>query len=499
MSFTLLSVVIICITLAVVYRQVRRGYKKGLSGSLIILASQLFCAVFSALVSSKIATALGKLLFEFAESAGFVDSLLGEQTMFSGIMMLCLNMIISLVLYLPVFFLMRLLLSGLIILMYKVLTDKNRAEMQDKAYRKIYSSEDSRYKVYGALVGVFSGLIVSAVVFMPLTGILKTATEAVDVAVILTADEEIENEEAVQLLRRYSNDVAVNAFHSCGSNVLYDFTVRTKLSGMTTTLKGELSALRSANVVSLMDRLRSDESVTLENLEVIDSLITVSRDSVSVKLIMTDFLKNASLNWMNNTPYLGIERPNLGNYSAVNEFLSSVLRVCSNTTVNTFEADMTTVVNLLSLVNEYAYLFTNNDYETFMKEFIEKDALTRIEKELSKNPNMRPLCAELNALVMNVIASEVMNDIIPAQTKNSIYKGIASVINDAKGLKDAIKLATVANGIAENLEENGIYLPDELKDRVTSVFTENINMDKTVTANDIENFLTQFITEAVTE
>ena len=54
MSFTLLSVIILTITALIVYIEVRRGYKQGLSKSLINVALILFSAIIGLFDNSEI-------------------------------------------------------------------------------------------------------------------------------------------------------------------------------------------------------------------------------------------------------------------------------------------------------------------------------------------------------------------------------------------------------------------------------------------------------------
>lgn len=495
MSFTILSIAIFCITAAVVYTQIRKGYKNGMSRSLIHLAILLFCAVFSTLISVAIATAFGTFIFDIVKSFGVLD-FSGEFAMLHDILGLLINMLFSLILYLPIFYLLKALLTWVINIICSSVSKKHKT--RDAAR---YLSEDAPFyirkdKAIGATVGLVSGLILSIVVFMPLTGLLKSSSDVIDLAESITGNTELESVEGVQLLKQYSNDAAINVFDSCGSSVLYDLSTRTSVAGHSTYLNKELEVIRSIDIPGIAAQLQSSGTVSPENLTVLENVLNISRDSLSLKLLMTDFVQNASSSWMSHTPYLNINRPSVGNYPAIDEFLDSVFYVCSTTTIDTFDADLTTVLNLISLMNEYSVLFTSNDYSAFMKEFVEGNALKRIESELSKNPHMQPLITDINALVMNVIATEVGGNVIPEDTRNRIYKGLASVLNDSMGLKDSVKLTAIANGITENFDANGIYLPSELKDRVASVLSQGIGSAETVSAQDVEEFFYQFLAQA---
>ena len=63
----------------------------------------------------------------------------------------------------------------------------------------------------------------------------------------------------------------------------------------------------------------------------------------------------------------------------------SILYVCSTADINTYDEDLGTVLGLMEIIGDYDFLFATHDYETFMKVFVEGEALQRIEEELAKN------------------------------------------------------------------------------------------------------------------
>ena len=113
MSFTLLSVVIIAMAVIIVYRQMRKGYKHGLSRSLIHLATLLCCAIFSAPISALLAKLLVRFLLSLLEGIGWLDFLSGSLSALTLVVELMMSMILAVLLYLPVFFIFKFLLRML--------------------------------------------------------------------------------------------------------------------------------------------------------------------------------------------------------------------------------------------------------------------------------------------------------------------------------------------------------------------------------------------------
>ena len=132
MSFSLLSVVIIGVAAAIIYKQTRKGYKKGLSKSLIDLATLLVCVVASSLISSLLAKLLGKLLFGLLEQADVFSFLEGSLSMLLAVVELLLTMIISVLLYLPVFFLVKFLFTRLVRSISAIILARSRRGIKKK-------------------------------------------------------------------------------------------------------------------------------------------------------------------------------------------------------------------------------------------------------------------------------------------------------------------------------------------------------------------------------
>lgn len=535
MSFSLLTIVIFGLTAAIIYKEIRKGYKHGLSRSLINLATLIFCAVFSSIVSMLVAMLLGTFLMAMFREIGLFDFLVGELIIFDGVIEMLLKMLLSVLLFLVAFYSLKNLVLRLVQTVVRVAGGKIKRSKKTAKNLPEYLSEDEVFyvkhdKKLGAAVGALCGLILAIIVFMPLTGILKTSNEIVDIIYDMTAraqteekekseeelaeapdmiesteievleeseepaePQKIEKTKELQLLERYANDASGTVLYSCGGKALFNLTASTHMHGYTTYLNKEIKIFESIDLIGLQKELQASQGITTENSDLLESLLDDTKESLALKIVMSQVVQRASENWLERLPYLGIDRPSFGGYYELDGFFDSILFVCSTTTVETYDADIRTVVGLITIFEEDEVFSGERDYDSFMKAFVEGDTLKRVEDELYKNPNMHTVNLAIDDLIMSIFASELMDDTkYTLEQKMLFYKEIAAIMSDSQGLDGSVQLIAISNGISDSFESLGMYLPESLETRVATIFTANIPTDEQVSEDDVEEMFGKY-------
>lgn len=492
MSFTVLSIVILLITAAIIFRHVRMGYKKGMSKALIHLGVLLFTAVFSTVVSVLLAKFAGHLIFTAFGETGVIAELKSSVGFLFGVLELLSTMILSVILYIPVFYIMKLLVKLLVGAIIKLVAKKSKKPKQEPEYM----SEDAPFyvrhdKKIGAIVGAISGFLVTIVVFMPLTGLLKTSGDVVDFVMELTQKEDEGSPEVLQLLDRYSNDASSTVLQACGGRVLFDLTARTGVEGQSTCLNHEIKALRDLNLMERKDEITGD-GLTLEATQALDAFVQDGKNSLCLRVMTADLLKELSASWVDHRPFLGIDRPSFGNNRALDRFFDSLFSVCATTSIETYDQDIGTVIHLLQIFLGDEVNLDLNDYDAFKRFMDEQNGLQRIKNELNKNPRMSTVNMAMDDMIMSTLATEIDSSKYTAEQKSTFYKGIASILNDTNGLEGADRNAAIANGIAERFADHGAELPENLEELVAETIATRFADTETVTEQDVEEYFAEY-------
>ena len=496
MTFTLLSVVILGFTAAIVYVQAKAGYKKGFSVSLVNLAVTFASVILGVLATLLIASPCGNLVFLLLSKLKIYQTLMSKVGLLEPLCEVLVKVLFALILYIPVFFLVRWIIKIIVNIIMRASRKKSPKHVIE------YSPENEDYHIkynkrMGAAVGVISGFIIAIVVFMPITGVLNTADDVVDIVETSVSNVKFKNPKSMALLDKYSDDFAGTVLNACGGRALYDMTTTISIGGQTTCINKEVEIIGSIDVMDLKNSLVSTGAITPDNIVKTEGLLNTISDSVALKLISAEFLNNAATKWLDGETYMGIKKPSLGGHVALDTFMDSVLFVCSTSTFDTIDADINTIVTLIKTFQEYTALSQNGDYATFMKEFVATDGLQRIEDELYKNPHMSTVHVAIENLIMNVVAQELENTpIYTDAVKSKLYKELASALQDAQGLSGSVKILAISNGVAEHFGDTGMYIPENLNDKMADILDKNVAaLDGTITEEDVKSFFDQYIQE----
>lgn len=501
MSFTLLTLAIFAVSAVFIYRHVRLGYKRGLSKTLITLAILLFSALISAAASPWIVSPVVDLGANWVTSEAGVEMIneKGLQELYGFVqgyipaIAIMLKSLLAIIVYLPVFFIVRLLTALVIKLIYQIIVRKEGIR------KPKYKNEDEddyvkRDRSIAAAVGAISGVMLSIIFFMPFTCGLKTVNNAVDVAQGLMGEEMFPDVPELKLLDKYSNDASGTVINSLGGKALFDMTTRISYGGEVSCIDDELEAVASVDVNSLMAAVSDPEGATIGKIVVVEPLLKNVSDTVAVKMIVVSVIKEASLTWLDYKDYMGIPRPDFGGQKSMDRFLDSMLIVCSDTTFESYDANITTLLNVARIVSDNEALFEIVDYNEFITSFADSNALTRIEAELDANPNMSRVRLAINDMLMSTVVNELhLADRFDDATKNALYKALADALNDVKDLSGPDKTAELTLKLTESFESRGITIPPEIGERIAEAMESGVpSKDGKITAREIETYLNMF-------
>ena len=497
MSFTSLSVIILVIIGLTVFRYARREYKKGLSHSLISLCVILFAALVGAFASTLFVGAFFdsviKLLSEYEFYGEFIELLAG----FEEVLFLVVKMLLSLVLYIPTFYILRLLLNIPIAIIMRRMTAK-----KDKDNVEYYKENEEFYvknnKIIASFIGAVTGFVISVIVFTPISGVVRTAASAIDFAEE-KMEEEILEEEVLEAFEYLSDDFSLSLVAACGGEMLFDFSTAIKVDGESTCLSKELEAIYSIDFDAFAE-LVAFEGTAQENAERIRQISEQIQKSKILKVMFVETVSGLSEAWLKYEDYMGAERPQFGESGAVDGFIDELLYVCRGTDSQTIADDVNTLINISSMLMDEVELLSSGDYDAVIGALVDGGIIDRVKTELGKNKRMSSVVAAVDNLIMGVIAEEIQD-----YTKYSVeecedfFYEVSDILTSTSGLSGDVRVSAVTNSIKEVFEGYGIdgmYVPESLTEDVASKLIEDIDsFGGEVTFDDVKDYFEEYIND----
>ena len=493
MLITTISAIVFIIMGIIIYKHVKRGYKRGVSFSLISLSTVLFSVFFGALISIAIVSSVTDSVIEMLSEYPFYDSFVDTVMGFEGVIVLVFQMVATLVIYIPVFSLLRLIVGIVTLIVKKKLSGSLGKSSTD------YHKEDEelyvkRQRIIGASVGALTGFIISLVMLMPLVGCIKSADAVIDFVEELSGTEADEDNEIIGSLHKFSDDIAVNIVDACGGRMIFNFATTVGGYGGYTSFNRELKALSEIDIEEVTE-LFATIGTGEDAKAALESLIDRLGSSAAFEIILVDSISGASAAWLNNSDYLGVPRPSFGNYNAIDTFLDELLYVCSSTDRTTIRADLRTLVGISSILAEKQEMFSDGDYDTIIADFVSGGLIKELKAELQKNSHMYTVAYALDSLVMAVVAEEIQNTVkYSSEACEALFDEIASILSSTSDLSSSVRVSAVSESIRESLEEYGMQVPEELNEQIAQQLIEGVeDFDGEVRYEQVQEYFEQFL------
>lgn len=490
MYITLFTITSLALLATVIFIQVNKGYRRGLSGSLInlgVTVLSLFAAiVVTLIVSAEVAGPIIKLLTdtdifsEIAESMPFLTTVLFA----------FLKMLLAAVLYVPIFFALRPILALIFALIRRLVAGKQVNSYMSEEEEPIYRHS----KRAGALIGIATGYLVSLVIMMPFIGLCSVASDTVAI-IDKYAEDDILTSKQKKKLASYDNDICKIAFGYCGADQLFSVVTRTKLAGQTVKLADEIKAIKEFDVDAITAVLQNAENLDKNDLKTFDKVVTSIDRSVSIKFAVAGILSTASDSWLREGSFYGVDRPTFGNDEIIDPFIVELLKVCRTTSYTTVTDDMRTLLNIFNHLTAITDILSRGDYDALMNELTSGKTLGKIEAELRKNTHMAPLADTLREMTIRVVMNEI-TETLGSETYDKLVTDISDALNSAMDSNGKVNVQELTSEMQSYLDDCGIEVPADVTQSISSDIAEKLEGKTEITADDIDEIFTDYLAGA---
>lgn len=497
MTFSLFSIAVILIVALAIVIEVVRAINRGRKKTLVTLASILLTVFVSILITMFLTDLVVQGVMDLAfktlkfDISQFKDKLGNIET----ILFSYFDAIISPVLFLLVFVILRLLIALVISIIYKINVKKTNGIL--------HASEESpqhmkKPNVINGLIGALCGFIISVVILSPLMGTLKIASKTLDK--LNGESDQLKfriKEDYVAACDGYSKDIFGNIVYYCGGNLIYKSLATSKLNDNFFALEKEIDntflalddLISMGKVLNNIDTASEDEKNSLRNLG--DKV----NQAETLKAASADILPELSKKWLNDEPYQGIAKPKVS--GASENFFDKMLYVCKSSTPDTVGDDLSTLLNVFLIAQENGILKSEN-----YKEMLEKARMTGafelIKAELSQNPRMAGLTADIDTMGIKSIASAIKN--FNSGNYETLMSDITGVLNNAISLTGQERLDYVTNYTKNYIHRYGIGIGDDIAEETAKrLVDELVDKRKTpLSVDELKSFWDKYAVQSNT-
>lgn len=492
MSFTLFSVTILLLTALFVTCGAMRGAKRGVYKTTVSLIT-IFVSLVSAIVVSP---------YISRNSAVFIAEILGKNIGYGESeymnMLICalIAMVLSSVLFIVLFFVFR----GVFALAFSIIRlaiakkseiKRNEAKSNIKAEQKypVYTKNSSKH---GAAIGAISGLLIMIIIMAPIMGTLSLAGNVI--GTLEKADKNMFSKDVtlkkeIEAIYKYSKDGVGLALYYTGGHLIYSAAASTTLSGQTVYAVNELDKINEIldDLLAVAPVLQDPTKATDEHLEKINAVCEGLEESKLLTVILAEYLPKIATSWLADEDFMGIKRPDLG--AMITPAFDSILSVCADTDIYNVKINMVSLLRIYYILIDSGILQAGTDINALLECISNSNLVDRLNAELDKNPNMKPVKEMISNLVMRAIIAQIFGENFSSEMLSELSATLANdvdkILNGIYDTDDEM-IADITLCAKETLAEYGVTLPDSFIDPISKELVKEFKDGGEITAERLQ-------------
>ena len=481
---SLFSVALICIILVSALTEAFRGYKLGLTYSVIRLGTTVIsitvAAILAEIFSNPIAVVIANSIFNIED----ISIVFVQLPSLSFLVPVYIDAIITPFVFLAIFFPIRFICSLCVRLILKAIMKNHKL-----------ADIEGETNTYGAVIGTICGILCAAVVVAPLSGSLSVTKDAAEI--IEKNQNFIEgvafDTKELNSLKKHGNDIGFTFIDNCTREILYNTLAISYINNEKLVLGDEVENIDSAMYLfsEIIKLLRNSDQSYPDKAELIREGLEKLSDSVTFKYIAADFLSEASKAWLNGENYMNI--PKFSSGVLIDPIINEMLKVCSKTTAETAMKDLSTVLNIYLLAIQNG-LTNPQSYEEILQKMDDGHLLDAFCNELSKNDRMAYIVDGIWTISLRVVSFMIVNYDYRDGEYLSLMQQLATMLNSAREYKYEERLDKLSTNINENINSTlNIDMPKDVCKILAEAMESEINTaDGVVRPSDIMDFFNSY-------
>ncbi len=513
MSFSIFSMILISIVGTSALISAFRGMKKGLTLSLLSLATFMFSTFAAMIAAVPISDPFAEAFYGiFKDSASSISAYFNDIPSLDVIITAFIDAFITPFVFVLSFAIIYPISAAIVKIIYRYfLNDQSSVavtvtsapsphpdDAPDYSGSNSSSRQNHRDKLLGGIISGVCGFLIPILILSPLLGTLSTLNS---LDKLMDANENswesigISNE-AMDSFEIYINDGAVATLGFVGGNAIFNSTAVSSLpNGKTLSIKKEVDALSNIipPLVTMLDSLSQGEKLSVDDQEFISGLSeSISRSEI-LSLLTRDILNSAASSWRSGKSFLNIKPPLTSDY--IRPVLDEVLLVCATATDKCAVRDLQTLLNIYQITTRYN-INSNTEYN-YIEELLKdgEDLFRELRDELEKNPCMSSCLKRISDISLDFMASMITDSGMSNRDYEELINDISNsynLINQNNDYTSSEKAEQLSDLVIKYTEKRGIYLPEDFAELAVSSLISNLEGSLQITPEELDDLLKRY-------
>ena len=397
-------------------------------------------------------------------------------------------------LYLPVFLLLRLVLSLIMKIVEVCVPALSRRTLRGVSMP----------------VGAINGLLIALVTLIPLCGYLTFCVHLLDTASETGLLEEPTVQESlpegilddVDYLYEVvgCHPVVTGIYNTVGEPLFTALTTtqmkneHTHGSAVELNLEREVSGvlITASHALDVAEALEAD---TFEEEDKEALFATADSFFVSdwIRMVAADSLVALSEAWLANQPFVGLDRPSLD--ASLNPTVNRLLEILATETPETLEEDIHVLLDVVGDLLVHDLLHANGNYTEMVERMSQSGLLTDMVEKLEASERLCSLGDEMKALGVRLVSHMLGVDALQNGEYSEMMSGVASTLTDALELPEDERDALILDSVKGHFAEQGFDIPDEVTLKMSHHMIEELGADGEITEDELTEYMVEHAEE----
>ncbi len=380
--------------------------------------------------------------------------------------------------------------SLLTLLIYSIVTLIFRRSL------KASDAQKSHPRLAAAGLGLAQGLVIAAILFLPLSAYLNLGTPVINTLV----EENVldGNDPVIQTVQSVVVEIdeapTMTVYRVVGGKLMSSSLMKMDIADMDVKLEEEVESitLLAGHVLQLT---KSQPAAYGEReAEILRAIGEAFDDSKLITPIAADVLFAASTAWMNDEAFLNMEKPDMGESNDLFEpFLDALLEVVNEDTEisQLLQGDVKTIAEMAAILSAHGVFAKIENPDELLTVLSGGDVVKPLVKELGNNRSMKRLIPEMTNLGVRAIGKTLNipqnTDVVYASFTNEV----ATELNRLGSNPDAQQIKDFSVNLGTSFDEAGILVDGEVLEVYATGMIHDLvesNQSGEVTNKDVEAF-----------